>query len=137
MNRPCLAACLVLCMATAHAQRIEIAPRPGVAQLTGEQIYAHICQGCHMPDAKGAAGAGRYPALAHDAKLASAAYPVAMVMNGRGNMPAFGPLLSDAQVADVVNYVRTHFGNAYTDALKPDDVKAFRAPPPSNPPEKH
>ncbi len=95
---------------------------------TGQQIFTHICQGCHMADAKGAVGAGHYPALAGNPKLASAAYPVVMVMNGRGAMPAFGPLLSDAQVADVVNYVRSHFGNAYTDTLKPDDVKPFRPP---------
>ena len=68
---------------------------------TGQQIFTHICQGCHMADAKGAVGAGHYPALASNPKLASAAYPVVMVMNGRGAMPAFGPLLSDAQVADV------------------------------------
>jgi mono/diheme cytochrome c family protein len=98
---------------------------------TGQQIFTHICQGCHMADAKGAVGAGRYPALANNPKLASAAYPVVMVMNGRGAMPPFGPFLTDAQVADVVNYVRSHFGNAYTDTLKPDDVKPFRPPAPS------
>ena len=43
-------------------------------------------------------------------------------------------LLSDAQVADVVNYVRTHFGNTYQDALTADDVKAFR---PATHPEEH
>jgi len=25
-----------------------------------------------------------------------------------------------------VNYVRTHFGNSYADAVKPEDVKALR-----------
>ena len=30
----------------------------------GEAIYKGVCQGCHMPDAKGAVGAGAYPALA-------------------------------------------------------------------------
>lgn len=137
MKKLFLMSCLAACMVPAHAQRIDIKPRKDVAQLTGEQIYTQICQGCHMPDAKGAVGAGRYPALAGDGKLASAAYPAVMVMNGRGNMPAFGPMLTDAQVADVVNYVRTHFGNAYTDSLKPDDVKVFRPPPPSHQPEKH
>lgn len=101
------------------------------AQVTGEQIFQHICQGCHMPDAKGAVGAGHYPALANNPKLAARAYPVAMVMGGRGGMPPFGMLLTDAQVADVVNYVRTHFGNHYTDALTAEDVKPFRPPTPT------
>ncbi|UPG89158.1 cytochrome c [Luteibacter aegosomaticola] len=101
------------------------------AHVTGEQLFTHICQGCHMPDAKGAVGAGHYPALAANAKLASAAYPAVMVMNGRGGMPSFAMLLNDQQVADVVNYVRTHFGNHYTDALTADQVKAFRPPAPT------
>lgn len=99
-----------------------------IAHVTGQQIFTHICQGCHMPDGKGAVGAGHYPALASNPKLAAAAYPTVMVVNGRGGMPAFGKQLSDAQVADVVNYVRTHFGNHYTDTLRPEDVKPFRPP---------
>jgi mono/diheme cytochrome c family protein len=41
-------------------------------------------------------------------------------------MPPVGALMSDAQVAAVVNYVRTHFGNQYSDAVSADDVKAAR-----------
>jgi mono/diheme cytochrome c family protein len=104
--------------------------RKDAAHVTGEQIFTHICQGCHMPDAKGAVGAGHYPALASNPKLASSAYPAVMVLNGRGGMPPVSMLLNDQQVADVVNYVRTHFGNHYTDALTADQVKAFRPPAP-------
>jgi mono/diheme cytochrome c family protein len=93
---------------------------------TGEAIFKNVCAACHMPDAKGAAGAARYPALASNAKLAIAAYPVFMVVNGRGAMPSFARTLSDAQIADVVNYVRTHFGNDYKDTVAPTDVRAVR-----------
>ena len=93
---------------------------------TGETLYAGICQGCHMPNGQGAAGAGRYPALAKNPKLEAAGYPVTMVLRGFNGMPAFAPRLTDAQVAQVVNYVRAHFGNSYTDAVKPEDVKALR-----------
>ena len=103
-----------------------------IPHATGEQIFTHICQGCHMPDGKGAVGAGHYPALANNPKLASAAYPVVMVVNGRGAMPSFGSGLSDAQIADVVNYVRTHFGNAYPDTLRAEDITPFH---PATPPE--
>jgi mono/diheme cytochrome c family protein len=79
-----------------------------------------------MPDAKGAVGAARYPALARNPKLSVASYAVFMVTNGRAGMPPFARLLDDDQIASVVNYVRTHFGNDYKDAVMPADVKAAR-----------
>jgi mono/diheme cytochrome c family protein len=95
---------------------------------TGETLYAGICQGCHMPNGRGAAGAGRYPALTNDPKLEASGYPLTMVLRGHNGMPPVGKMMSDAQVARVVNYIRTHFGNNYTDAVKPEDVKALRQP---------
>ena len=92
----------------------------------GAAIFTNVCQGCHMPQAQGAVGAGMYPALAKDDKLETAGYPVAVVTHGQKAMPAFGPLLNDQQIADVVNYVRSNFGNKYKDKVKPDDVKAQR-----------
>lgn len=96
------------------------------AQQTGADIYHGICQGCHMPDAQGAVGAGAYPALAGDGRLQAALYPVAVVINGRKAMPGFGDALSDAQIASVVNYIRTNFGNHYTDAVTPAAVQMAR-----------
>ena len=92
----------------------------------GQAIYTNVCQGCHMPDAKGAVGAGMYPALAKNEKLETAGYPVAVITHGQKAMPSFGTLLNDQQVADVVNYIRTNFGNKYKDKVKPEDVKAQR-----------
>lgn len=97
-------------------------------QRDGQSLYGAICQGCHMPDGKGAIGAGAYPALAGNKNLASAEYPLYLVVNGQKAMPGFGAFLDDAQVAAVVNYVRTHFGNDYKDAVSPADVKAVRQP---------
>ena len=95
-------------------------------QRDGEVIYRTVCQRCHMPNAQGAVGAGAYPALAADVKLAEAEYPVLVVVNGSKGMPPFGALLDDEQVAAVVNYVRSHFGNSYPDSVSPADVKAAR-----------
>ena len=92
----------------------------------GEDLYKRVCAACHMPDAKGAEGAGFYPPLAGNRRLSSGAYPVYVVMNGMNGMPPLGELMTDEQVADVVNYVRTHFGNDYRDAVKPADVSALR-----------
>ena len=95
-------------------------------QRDGEVIYRTVCQGCHMPGAQGAIGAGAYPALANDPKLAAAGYPVLVVVNGSKGMPPFGKLLDDEQVAAVVNYVRSHFGNSYPDTISPADVRLAR-----------
>jgi mono/diheme cytochrome c family protein len=99
----------------------------------GPTIYEHICRACHMADGAGAVGAGHYPALANNPTLKSREYMTITVLMGRRNMPAFGakhaigfggaPLaLSDAQVAAVVNYVRSNFGNHYTDAISAEQV---------------
>ena len=95
-------------------------------QRDGEVIYLTVCQGCHMPDARGAVGAGAYPALANDPQLAEAEYPVLVIVDGSKGMPPFGKLLDDEQVAAVVNYVRSHFGNSYPDNVSPADVRAAR-----------
>jgi len=92
----------------------------------GATLFRAICQGCHMADAKGAVGAGYYPALAGNQKLASATYPALVVLKGRHGMPPFGDYLTDAQVVEVVNYVRSHFGNQYSDALTQADVARLR-----------
>jgi len=92
----------------------------------GEAVYRGVCQGCHMADAKGASGAGNYPALASNARLASAGYVLTMVMNGHRGMPPFRGHFTNAQIADVVNYVRGHFGNSYKDQVKAADVQALR-----------
>ena len=95
-------------------------------QQNGEVIYRTICQGCHMPSGEGAVGAAAYPALANSQNLAAAGYAAYVVVNGSRAMPPFGQLLDDNQIAEVVNYVRTHFGNTYTDVLTAGDVKSTR-----------
>lgn len=75
----------------------------------GDAIYRAICQGCHMPDGRGATGAGSYPAFVDNPRVASATYVAAIVLQGRRNMPAFGVALDDAQVAAVATEVRTRF----------------------------
>jgi len=100
------------------------------AETDGQKLYETICQGCHMPDARGAKGAGMYPALAANPKLGSAAYPEYIVLNGLRAMPDIGRHLTDAQVAAVVNYLITHFGNNAAEAATAADVAALRANPP-------
>jgi len=92
----------------------------------GEKMYRRVCAGCHMPDGKGAQGAGMYPALAGNQKLAAGGYPVYVLLKGMNGMPPVGAMMTDQQVADVVNYVRTHFGNKYRDPVRAADVQPLR-----------
>ena len=99
----------------------------------GRQIYEHICRGCHMANAGGAVGAGRFPALTKNPALGSRQYMALTILTGRRNMPAFGAkyavgfggppvILNEAQIAAVINYVRTNFGNRYTDPITAAEV---------------
>ena len=92
----------------------------------GEKLYRRVCAACHMADASGAKGAGVYPALAKNPKLAAGAYPLYVVMKGLNGMPPFGDMMTDQQAADVVNYIRTHFGNKYKGPVTAADAKALR-----------
>ena len=92
---------------------------------TGEEVYRQVCQACHMADGKGGSGAATIPALANNPRLAAPAYPVLLVVRGRGAMPGLTDLLGPAQIAGVATYVRTHFGNSYAAPVTVDDVKPF------------
>jgi mono/diheme cytochrome c family protein len=102
----------------------------GVSGASGAAIYQHVCQGCHQEGGKGAKGAGAFPALAGDPNLEQVGYPLTRVLEGHGGMPWFNGVLTDAQIADVINYVRSHFGNHYTDVLTAADVTAAKGPAP-------
>jgi mono/diheme cytochrome c family protein len=127
-----LAASLLLsCMAQAQstapsASEPALSTGFGFSEKSGEQLFAGVCRGCHMFDGKGASGAGTYPSLAGDRNLEAGGYPVDVVVNGQRGMPPFGSMMNNDQVAAVVNYLRTHFGNDYRDGVTADDVKAVR-----------
>jgi mono/diheme cytochrome c family protein len=129
---------------TARADAPSAISIAGVEGLNGTEIYTHICQGCHMPAGQGAVGAGHYPKLAGDPALVSWQYAALTVLNGKDGMPPFGlsgPVLletgavhlSDEQIADVVNYVRSNFGNHYKDRATAKQVAALPHPVSSAP----
>jgi mono/diheme cytochrome c family protein len=138
------AACLLtpagLLMVTgARADDSAFTSMGGLGKASGVEIYSHICQGCHMPGGQGAVGAGHYPKLAGDPALVAWEYVAITVLNGKHGMPAFGlpqnrvmetrsVHLSDAQVADVVNYVRNNFGNNYQSKVTAQQVAKMPHP---------
>lgn len=128
-----LAACAALPVA---AQDARPADGPGArdlgatldtfTQTDGKALYMTACSGCHGRDGGGAYGAAQYPALAVNARLGTLRYPVNLVIEGNGAMPAFGDWLSDAQVAAVVTYLRTNLGNDYPTSVTAQDVARLR-----------
>ena len=126
----------LLIEAPARADSADIPDAKPLKAMDGRQIYENICQGCHMADGGGAVGAGHYPALAKDPTLVSRQYMALTILSGRRNMPAFGAkhaigfggppvTLTEAQIAAVINYVRTNFGNHYKDSITAAEVVAL------------
>jgi mono/diheme cytochrome c family protein len=134
LHASAFAAAVLLAAALPAAAQTPAAPPIRVAKghftiKDGDGIYRNVCQACHMSDAEGAKGAGIYPALANNQRLAAAPYAVRAVVLGQKGMPPFGAYLDDDQVAAVVGYVRTHFGNNYAAPVTAAQVKALRTPP--------
>ncbi|MGC1302855.1 MAG: cytochrome c [Caulobacteraceae bacterium] len=78
--------------------------------MNGQALFAENCSACHQVTGKGVPGA--FPALAGDTFVQGPPQPVAAtVLNGRGGMPTFRNDLSDAQIATVITYVRSAWGN--------------------------
>jgi mono/diheme cytochrome c family protein len=137
-SNPCLAFAALLSVwlsllsFAAHAQTAAPSASPPLStgfrfiEKSGEDLFVNVCRGCHMADGRGVAGAGTYPSLEGNKNLEASGYPVTVVVNGQRGMPAFGAMMSDEQVAAVVNYLRTHFGNNYKDAVTAEDVKSVR-----------
>ena len=111
----------------------ELSPKTAVmsrgwefAEQGGADLFNNVCAACHQANAKGAIGAAAYPPLAADAKLSSTDFLLAVLINGLRGMPPVGSMMSDEQVADVINYVRTHFGNSYAGAVSAAEVATAR-----------
>jgi mono/diheme cytochrome c family protein len=94
----------------------------------GPALFAAVCAGCHQPDARGAEGAGAYPALTNDPEAASAEELERLLLHGRRAMPAVGQMMSDEQVADVISYVMSRFGKADGHGPSPADIATARRP---------
>lgn len=96
----------------------------GAARADGKAIFARNCAACHQVTGKGIPGA--FPALAGNGFVQGEAGQVAAVLlKGRGGMPDFSPTLSDADIAEVLSFVRSAWGNQGA-ALNAQEVEALR-----------
>jgi cytochrome c6 len=95
------------------------------AATPGEQTYLDNCAACHQPTGVGVKGA--FPSLKGDHFVVGPKPAViATVLHGRGGMPAWKSELTDAQVAGVISYVRSAWGNK-APAVTPAEVAKVRS----------
>ncbi len=106
----------------------------------GKTVYMQVCFACHQPTGMGLPN--MFPPLAGSdwVKAKKADRMIRIVLHGLNGpvqvngvpfttpaplMPPQGAALSDAQIADVLTYVRAEFGGGAS-AVTPDEVKAIR-----------
>ena len=93
---------------------------------SGAELYETMCQACHMADGQGAKGVGYFPSFVGNERLRSPDYPIDVVLNGLRGMPHFSHMLTDEQIAGVVNHLRTSFGNQLDGDTNAEDVARVR-----------
>jgi len=81
------------------------------AQSSGADTYKSKCQMCHAADGSGSTPAGKSTKAisfsSPDIVKKSDEELIAATKNGKGKMPAYTGKLTDAQITDVVAYIRT------------------------------
>lgn len=95
-----------------NAQEATPSASPASDQLAmGEQIFGNVCIACHQPGGKGVEGI--FPNLAGNplVTLEDPTYVITTVLNGRGGMPRFAGTYDDEQIAAIVTYIRSSWGN--------------------------
>lgn len=104
------------------------APNPMLEQVVdtapdGENLFATNCAACHQANGSGVPNA--FPPLAKNELVAAKdpTFPIRVVLYGLqgkitvaggtydGNMPAWSNVFNDAQIAAILTYVRSNFGN--------------------------
>ena len=81
-------------------------PQIAAAQ-SGADLFKTKCAMCHGADGSGKAAMGTKPLNSPDIQKMSDADLPAAITNGKGKMPAYKGKLTDAQITDLVKFVRT------------------------------
>ena len=109
-------------------------PAPDPTRAAGAALYLDHCAGCHQAGGRGLPGV--FPPLAGNGVVLASdpADILKVVLNGvppQGKyipMPAFAGQLSDQQIADLSNYVRSNWGNSAAPNTSAAMVSKLRAP---------
>lgn len=119
---------------------LDLAASGPVMKSPGEELYTMACLACHQAEGRGLEGI--YPSLVKSdwvsgdptrlVKIIMHGLTGPIILNGKSfqsasdlQMPAMGGL-SDKQIADVLTYIRSRFGNSAS-AISPDQVREIRA----------
>jgi cbb3-type cytochrome c oxidase subunit III len=102
--------------------RVPASAATNDATVAGQMLYGANCSACH--GASGAGLAGEFPPLAGNSMVTGSPDKViatvkngltgAMTVNGKtysGAMPAWKGKLSNTDIADVITYIRSSWGN--------------------------
>ena len=92
----------------------------------GQKLFDANCAVCHKADGK---GAGQFPALDGSAivKAEDHAAQLHLVLNGKGQMPAWKSVLKDSEIAAVATYTKNAWSNKTGQIVQPAEVVAERA----------
>ncbi len=105
--------------------------------VNGKKIYLQYCLSCHQADGGGVQNMNP-PLIGTQYVLGDKARLIKIVLKGFNDaveingqtytnaMPAFN-YLKDKDIADVLSYIRSHFGNKAS-AVKPAEVSLIRGP---------
>lgn len=97
---------------------------PAIASADGKSLYMDNCSACHQVSGKGVKGA--FPPLAGSPLVQGPPKVViTTVLNGRAGMPAFKDDINDADLAAILTYARSTWGNKGS-AIKPAEIAAAR-----------
>ena len=84
---------------------------PAFAQSATATLYKTKCASCHGADGLAATPVGKAMKVmsfkAPEMVKASDAQFIAATTNGKGKMPAYKGKLTDAQISDLIKYIRT------------------------------
>lgn len=102
------------------------------SSLDGEDLFSSTCASCHQASGEGVPGA--FPSLVGSdiVNTKDAEQMIRIILEGYneledyGPMPGFADQLSDAEIAAIMTYERSNWGND-APAVKEEDVKKVRA----------
>jgi mono/diheme cytochrome c family protein len=78
---------------------------------SGEKVYKAKCASCHGPDGKGETAAGKVTKVrdicSDEVKKETDAAWTGIIVKGKNKMPSYDKKITDAEVKDVIAYMRS------------------------------
>ena len=133
IKRFILSASAALAVGTLFLTNVNVAQGAPGSAANGKTVYNANCSACH--GAAGTGTPGAFPPLAKNPHVTGdPKYVITTVLNGKtgsltvngqtynGQMPAWKGKLSNQQIADVITYIRSSWGNKAS-AVSASDIK--------------